>query len=223
MKVLSPQPIMTQRAAEEIRTAILNGSLAPGTRVRQEELASKLGVSREPIRKALLVLEREGLVRSVANRGAVIAPVDPSLIREIYEFREAVESYIVAKIAELKDFDPTPLQKIIAQGRKAIRAGVLNRLIELDLAFHAELYRASGNRVVMEVMHTQWNQIRRAMLPVLARKGYRKQVWDEHEAIVEAITKGQSSRAASLAAAHTKGARGWLTPDADESTTAASN
>ena len=118
MKAIAPQPMVSTRAAAEIRTAILNGSLPPGTRIRQEYLAAKLGVSREPIRKALLVLEQEGLVNSVANRGATVAPLDIPLIGEIYEFREGVESYAAGQVAGRDDFDPTALRKIIVQGAK---------------------------------------------------------------------------------------------------------
>ncbi len=193
--------MVSARAADEIRTAILNGSLPPGSRIRQEELASRLGVSREPIRQALVVLEREGLVNNM-NRGAIVAPLDPPMIGEIYELRQALESYITGKVAARKDFDPTVLREIIVQGRKAVEEGDLEKLIELDLAFHSEIYRASKNRVVVDVMHTQWSHIRRAMLMTLTIQNYRKQVWDEHTAILGAIVHRQVSRARSLAATH---------------------
>lgn len=210
MNLIAPQPIITSRAADEIRAAILDGSLAPGARVRQEELAAKLGISREPVRKALLVLEHEGLVSNIVNRGAVVTPVDPAFINEIYEFREAVESYVAAIIARRSDFNAKPLHRIIAQGRNAVRAGVLHRLIDLDWAFHDALYRASGNRVAVEVMHTQWTHIRRAMMMTLKARDYRNRVWDEHEAILEAIVERNVAQAQQLAAAHLREARAFL-------------
>lgn len=201
MNPITPPPMVSTRAADEIRTAILSGALSPGSRVRQEELAAKLGVSREPIRKALLLLAQEGLV-NVVNRGAVVAPVDPHFIREIYEFRESLESYVAAKVAEDKDFDPKALREIVAQGRKAVRENAADRLIELDLAFHSQLYRASGNRVVTDVMRTQWSHIRRVMSMRLMIRSRRKQVWDEHESILDAIVSHDVSRSRTLAAAH---------------------
>ena len=218
MKAIEPQPMVSTRAAAEIRTAILNGSLLPGSRVRQEELAAKLGVSREPIRKALLVLEREGLVNNVLNRGAIVAPIDLPLINDIYEFRETVEAYVAGKVAALPDFDVDELQKIVAQGRKAVRSGALDKLIDADLAFHTALYEASGNKVVLEVMQTQWGHIRRAMLTVLNSVGHRKQVWDEHEALLDAIANRDVAKAKSLAAAHIHGAESWLTAGLQNST-----
>jgi DNA-binding GntR family transcriptional regulator len=212
MNLITPHPMVSTRAAEEIRAAILNGSLSPGSRVRQEELAAKLGVSREPIRKALLVLEREGLV-NVVNRGAVIAPVDPHFISEIYEFRETVETYVAAKVAEQEDFDPTVLRGVIAQGRRAVREATSERLIDLDLAFHSQLYQASGNRVVMDVMRTQWSHIRRVMSMRLTIRSRRKQVWDEHEAILEAIVDHDVSRSRTLASAHIRAALALVMSD----------
>jgi len=211
MKPIAPQPLITTRAAEEIRAAIVNGSLPPGRRVRQEELAAQLGVSREPIRKALLVLESEGLVSGLENRATIVAPLDPSLISEIYEFREAVEPYVAGRVAGKGDFDGRALRRIIAQGRKAVGAGALDRLIDLDGAFHTELYRESGNRVVVEVMQTQWTHIRRAMMLTLKARSYRNRVWDEHEAILEAILNRDVARAQDLTAAHLRGARTVVT------------
>lgn len=213
MKAIAPQPVFSTRAAAEIRTAILHGSLPPGTRIRQEDLAARLGVSREPIRKALLVLEREGLVNNVPNHGAIVAPLDAALISEIYEFRDVIESYVAGQVAEKEDFDPTALGKIALQGRKAVAAGSLDRIIDLDVSFHGGLYRACGNRVVVDVMQTQWGHIRRAMLMVLRSVEHRNQVWDEHEALLEAIVAKNPPLARSLASAHCQGARSWVTTE----------
>lgn len=216
MKLITPTPMVSDRAAEEIRAAILNGTLAPGSRVRQEELAEKLGVSREPVRKALALLEKEGLVNSVPNRGAIIAPLDAPFIDQIYEFREAVETYVAAKVAEQGNLDCAAIRGVIAEGRKALRAGSRDRLIESDLAFHSELYKASGNPVVVEVMRTQWSHISRAMLMTLTVTAYQKQVWDEHEAIVEAIVMRDTARARELSSEHIRGAQALLRANLDQ-------
>jgi DNA-binding GntR family transcriptional regulator len=206
MRVITAEPVASVRAAAEIRAAILDGSLAPGVRVRQEELAAHLGVSREPVRQALAILEQEGLVHNSARRRAVVAPIDPTLITQIYEFREVIDAYAAGRAAET-DLNPKPLREIVGLGRKAVRAGAVGELIELDLRFHNQLYRASANRVVIEVMRAQWSHIRRAMMMTLTAQEYRARVWDEHEAILEAIVARQSSRASKLAFAHARNAR----------------
>jgi DNA-binding GntR family transcriptional regulator len=210
MRVIVPEPSASVRAAAEIRTAILNGSLPPGTRIRQEELADKLGVSREPVRQALVMLEQEGLVHNNVHRGAVIAPIDPSLIVEIYEFREVIEAY-AAETAAKSDFDSAPVRETIIHGRRAVKTGTIGDLIELDLRFHNQLYQRSANRVVMEVMRTQWSHIRRAMMMTLTAREYRDRAWNEHEAILDAIVAHDASRAGTLASAHARNARSFIT------------
>jgi DNA-binding GntR family transcriptional regulator len=205
MRALSRAPTISRRAAVEIRTAILNGSLPPGSPIHQEKLAAKLGVSREPVRKALVLLEQEGLV-NIVGRSAIVTSIDDHFITNIYGFREVVEGYVAAMVAARKDFDPTRLRGILASGCKSVGAGSVDRLIELDQAFHNELYRASENRVVIEVMETQWNHIYRAMMMDLSMDSFRKHSWDEHAGIFDAILRRQVSRARTLASAHIRAA-----------------
>jgi len=191
----------------EIRAAILDGTLAPGSRIRQEELAARLGVSRAPIREALVVLEREGLVRTQTWRGAAVAPLDRELIANIYEFRAAIDTYVASTLAARSDVDPNPFRKIVTKGRAAAGMADVGRLIDLDSRFHMGLYEAVGNVVLVDVMRGQWTHICRAMAATLTISGYPRQVWAEHAAIVEAIARRQANRAARLAHAHTANAR----------------
>jgi DNA-binding GntR family transcriptional regulator len=205
MKALTPMPMISKRAAKEIRTAILDGSLPPGSSIHQEKFAAKLGVSREPVRKALVLLEQEGLVQ-IVGRSAIVSPVEQNFITDIYEFREVVEGYVAAKVAARHDFDPTVLRKILASGSESVEAGSVERLIELDQAFHHELYRESRSRVVIEVMETQWNHIYRAMMTDLSMDSFRRSTWDEHAGIFDAILRREVSLASALASAHIRAA-----------------
>ena len=205
LKTLTRVPTISDRAATEIRTAILTGSLPPGSTIHQEKIAARLGVSREPVRKALVQLAQEGLVK-IVGRSAIVSPVEQEFITDIYEFREVVEGYVAAKVATRNDFDPTKVRTIIASGCQSVEAGSVARLIELDQAFHNELYRASGNRVVIDVMEAQWNHIYRAMMTDLSMDSFRKKTWDEHADIVDAILKRQPSLASTLASAHIRAA-----------------
>jgi DNA-binding GntR family transcriptional regulator len=205
MRALTREPTISKRVAIEIRTAILDGSLPPESPIHQEKLAAKLGVSREPVRKALVLLEQEGLV-NIVGRSAIVTTVDDQFIAEIYGFREVVEGYVAAMVAGRRDYDTTKLREILASGYKSVGTKSVDRLIELDQAFHNELYRASGNRVVIEVMETQWNHIHRAMITDLSMDSFQKQSWDEHAGIVDAILNRQSSRARTLASAHIRSA-----------------
>jgi DNA-binding GntR family transcriptional regulator len=205
-----PIEILRARVAQEIRMAILRGELPPGSHVKQEHLAAQLGVSREPVRQALLLLQREGLVHAQPNRRAMVAPLDRQLISDVYGFREAVEAAVVAMLAQAPNFDATPLHEIIARGRTAVRQGDRSKLIQLDMTFHASLYEAAGNQVIIEVMRGQWSHIRRVMAMVLARASYRQRVWDEHEAIVRNICAGRAASASAAASRHIRAAKKML-------------
>jgi DNA-binding GntR family transcriptional regulator len=210
MENLSNFPAMSSRAADEIRSAIFSGEMAPGARVRQEELAAKLGISREPIRHALLMLEREGLVRTAPKRGMIVAPLERKMILDIYDLREATEPYFTARLATLEEFDPEPLLAIVKMGIRAASSGKLPRLIDLDLEFHIAIYEATGNRSVSDVMNVQFGHLRRAVHTILSDAGYPKRAWEEHERILKAVIDGKPGRARDLAKAHVKDARSLL-------------
>jgi DNA-binding GntR family transcriptional regulator len=207
MKPISIKSILPVRAAEEIRAAIVGGALPPGTRIKQEELAARLGVSREPVRQALLVLQGEGLVCAAPGRTATVAALDPQYIAEIYELRELIEGLVAATVAKRPALDLAHLDEIVERGRKAVRSENVTQLIELDVAFHSGLYEAANKRVLIDVMRGQWNHIRRVMGMVLRRSGYPERVWKEHAAILEAMRSGNPHRARAVAAHHTRAAK----------------
>ena len=125
---------------DQLRSAILSGALRPGSRIKQEALADQLGVSRAPVRQALLVLEREGLIKSGVT-GAIVAPVDRTMIVDLYAFRGIIESYVASTLAAQRDFNPKRHNRVVGAGRRAALAGDVSRLIELDLEFHTGLYK----------------------------------------------------------------------------------
>jgi DNA-binding GntR family transcriptional regulator len=207
MRTIEIQPAISETVTSEIRRAILDGTLAPGTRVKQEALAAELQVSRAPIRHALMVLKREGLVQTPRQRGTIVAPLDPGFISDIYDLREAVEGYAASKLATRASFDPEPFWTIVEAGEKAVKSGDLDRIIELDLAFHMGLYDALGNQPLVDIMAAQWCHFRRAMAATLSFSGYRRRVWREHAAILKAIAAGRPAQAQALSIAHTRAAR----------------
>jgi DNA-binding GntR family transcriptional regulator len=189
-------------ALSELRSAILSGILSPGTRLRQEDLASQLGVSRMPVRQALMALEREGLVRADRWHGTIVAPLDADLFRDMYAFRAVVERHVAETLARRPDFDSSKIRQVVASGRKAITSGDVSRAIELDLQFHTMLYDSVGNQVLSSVMHGQWAHIRRVMAATLTVPKLRERVWDDHASILDAIDAHDSPRAGAEAEAH---------------------
>ena len=187
--------------ATELRTAILIGKLSPGHRIKTDELATQLGVSRMPVRQALSILEREGLVKTGRWRGTVVTPLDAELIRNIYDLRGILERAVAAGVAQTS-FDSSPVRAIIAAGRQVASSEDSTRSLELDLSFHTALYDAYDNPVLSDVMVGLWGHVRRVMHAAVSSAGYRSDSWDQHEAIVDAIDARDPERAASVAGAH---------------------
>jgi DNA-binding GntR family transcriptional regulator len=207
MKPISIKSVLPVRAADEIRAAIVRGALPPGARIKQEELAARLGVSREPVRQALLLLQGEGLVCAAPGRTATVSALDPKFIAEIYQLRGLIEGQVAATLAKRPTVDLSHLDEIIDRGRRAARSGNVAQLIDLDVAFHSGLYEAANNRVMIDVMRGHWNHIRRVMGMVLRKSGYPERVWKEHGAILEAMRSGNPRRARAVAAHHPHAAK----------------
>lgn len=189
-------------ATTKLRNEILAGVLKPGTRLRQEELAEQLGVSRMPVRQALLNLHREGLIRTDRWHETIVAPLEPDMIRDMYEFRAIIERHVAETLASRSDFDTAPLRQVVEAGRQAITDGDVDRAIELDLQFHTMLYEGVGNQVLSSSMRHQWAHIRRVMAVTLTLPRFRTRVWDEHAAMLDAIDAHDVRRAVTEAANH---------------------
>ncbi len=193
---------MASAVADQLRAGIVSGELPPGARLLQEELADRLAVSRAPVRQALVILEREGLVLTDRWKGAVVAPLDLPHIQDLYEFRGAAERFVAETLAQRSVFDTASLRAIIEAGRTAAGLGDLAKLIELDLRFHTRLYEAVGNRVLSDVMDRHWMHTRRVMWATLKARGYPQTAWDEHAAILDAIDAHEPRVAGQRAADH---------------------
>ena len=193
---------MAETVANQLRLGIIAGDFPPGARMRQEDLAERLNVSRGPVRQALVILEREGLVRADRWRGAIVTPLDVPLIKDLYEFRGAVERFVAETLAARGSFDAAPMREILRLGKAAAQAGDLGRLMDLDLRFHTRLYEMVGNRILNEVMNSHWTHTRRVMAATLKESGYSQTAWDEHAAIIDAIDAHDVPSAGKRAAAH---------------------
>jgi DNA-binding GntR family transcriptional regulator len=136
--------------AARLRQEIVAGELPAGTRLRQVEIARRLGVSTTPVREALAALQREGLVRLHPQRGAVVFLPSVADLREHYEIRIALEELAVAKAAERFEREwAAPLEELLAEMRTGPPA---KRYIELNQRFHSQLYAHSGRERLVEMI-----------------------------------------------------------------------
>jgi DNA-binding GntR family transcriptional regulator len=196
----------------ELRERIVSGELAPGQMLRQRELAAELGVSREPIKQAMRVLEAEGLVVSPPRRTATVAPIDQKLVQDVYDVRAALDAVVARRAAALEDAERLQLSDELAglmRETEGTTARDARRLVALDNAFHLKIYEAAGNEVATLSFKARWIVIGR-MMSLVANTGYYARAWEEHVGITSAIRAGDADEAAGLAEKHCKSAAEWL-------------
>ncbi len=196
---LASTPDLVEQVYSQLLDAISDGSLAPGERLTQEDIAQRLAVSRQPVLQALRLLKKDGFVLDAPGRGVLVAPLDAESIHELYQVRVALDA-LAARLAAMRHakIDPALMQA----GRKAARGKDVKAMIECDIAFHNAIYAASGNPKIEQSAHQHWRHLRRVMGAVLQQSKRRMAVWDEHEEIAAAIAAGDGLRAARLIELH---------------------
>jgi DNA-binding GntR family transcriptional regulator len=198
---LETAPDLVDQVYRALLDAISEGSLAPGRRITQEEIAEQLAVSRQPVLQALRLLKKDGFVLDAPGRGLLVAPLDAEWTAKIYQVRTALDALAVRLAAGFRyRIDP----RLIAQGRKAARGKNIKAMVDADMAFHTAIYAASGNPLIEQSAHLHWHHLRRAMGAVLQVTGLRDEVWDEHQAIADAIAAGDAKRAEQLVNGHSQ-------------------
>ena len=202
---LDPSPNLIDQVYARILDAIINRTLPPGHRIRQNELAEKLGVSRQPVSHALHLLHRQGLVSESGRRGFEVTQLDPARIRQLYEVRSAIDALAARLAATRVKADASgraQLEAALQAGRAIDGKTPLAQLIALDVDFHGAIYRLSGNPAIEEMIAPQWPHMRRSMATVLAELDYRDSAWSEHETIAAQILAGNAKAAEAAALAH---------------------
>lgn len=209
---LHAAPDLVDQVYQALLGAIADGSLAPGARLTQEEIAQQLDVSRQPVLQALRLLKQDGLVLDAPGRGVQVAPLDAPGIAAVYQVRGALDA-LAARLAaqQGRSLDA----KLIERGRKAARGRNVQAMIEADAAFHNAVYAAAGNPLIPRSAHLHWAHIRRAMGAVLQASTLRESVWDEHEAIAQAIAAGNADLAERLMREHDERASQHMTRHLD--------
>ena len=209
MQPLDPQPALIDRAYERLVEAIADGSLAPGQRIRQEELGRALGVSRQPISHALQLLKQQKLVSEHGRRGLIVSEIDPDRVRDLYQVRSALDAAAARLAAErvarwmIAAPQRQAAERALAAGLALPSDAPLLAFIQADVAFHTALYRLSGNRAIEDTVAAQWPHLKRSMGAVLDDPERRPLVWTEHREILRCILAGDPAGAERAAQGHT--------------------
>lgn len=201
---LQVRPNYVDEVYRVLLDAISDGSLAPGTRIIQEEIAEQLNVSRSPVLQAMQLLKKNGLLQDAEGRGLMVAPLDINQIRDLYEIRSVLEVLAARLAAEKKEVIDRGL---IVKGRQMAQSNIVRAMIDADEAFHKAIYKASGNPLIALTAEVHWAHLRRVMGALLQSEDQRMSVWDEHEKLADAIETGDVKIAVSVAEEHMESAR----------------
>jgi DNA-binding GntR family transcriptional regulator len=205
-------PNLIDQAYQHLLAAIADGTLAPGQRIRQAELAETMGVSRQPISHALHLLKRQGLVEESGRKGLRVVPLDPARIPPLYQVREVVDGLAARLLAGLVASGDmaaerlAPLRAQVGAGLRFDAATAVPVLVRADTAFHRTLYELAGNTVIGEMMAPLWPHLMRSMAAVLRTPDEPARVWAEHAAILRAVEAGDAAAAERAARTHAEAA-----------------
>jgi len=203
----------SRRAMERLRDLILDGELAAGTDHLETELALRLGMSRTPVREAALMLEAQSLLEVRPRKGVRILSVSVEDMHEIYEVLTELES-LAARRAAQANYSVEQLTAL-ATGIAKMNASLARKDREgwavADEAFHDELVRLGGNVRIRAIVANFNDQVRRARAMTLYMRPLPEQSNADHQALYDAIARGDADRAHDIHWQHRTQARLLLT------------
>lgn len=197
--------VLMDDVVDAIREAILSGRLSPGTRLIEDDLASRLSVSRGPIRQALFKLQQEGLVAHETHRGATVASVSPTDIEEIYSLRTALERLAVEQACRrASPEDLAPLDAILLLFESTPRSNITRKKVaEFDIDFHDAIFRAAHHAR----LYRTWEGLRsQVMVFLLLRDAlpddYLDSWYRDHSRLLETLRSRDVGRATATIEEH---------------------
>jgi DNA-binding GntR family transcriptional regulator len=198
-------------AAELIRQAIIEGRLHPGEPLREERLATELGISRTPIREALLILQTEGLVEAAPKRGSVVRTYEPAEIADLYETRALTEGYAAGRAARfVTEGDIELLRESCGRFETLLDEQDVVPLVKENLVFHGVILEASQSPTLAQLVDIV------TRVPLVYRSYYHYSPKDKqialhyHQRIARALEERDAARAEALMREHVFEARDVL-------------
>ena len=200
---------MVDAAYEQLRRRILDNDWPPGHRALEHEVATELGMSRTPVREALMRLQNEGLVEVIPRHGVRVLPVSGNDMQEIYQILTALECMAAELLAARKPSakELEPLVDATKAMDKALRADDLDAWAAADERFHAHLIELAGNRQLQATVLNYWDRAHRARMFTLRLRPKPVNSTKEHMQMVDRLRAGDSEGAASVTRAHRERAR----------------
>ncbi len=196
LKSLDQPASLSRLAYDAILKSILSNEMHPDEIYNEVMLAKDLGISRTPVREALLELSVQGLVTFLPRKGIVVNRLTENDVEEIFEIRRAIDSTAVEKIASV---DPPPdirlLQKSLKEQKDAVKKNDYWKYLRADRDFHVTLAELTGNKRLVVIAENIRNMVHLMGIQALELPGRTKEVIDEHMRILDAIVQRKPQQA----------------------------
>ncbi|MGE0752803.1 MAG: GntR family transcriptional regulator [Variibacter sp.] len=199
---------MSAAAAARLRQLILDGQLPGGTPLRQGPIAEYFGISRIPVREALLQLEAEGLAKILPHKGAIVSKISIDSLIELFELRKLLEPYLLRRsVPHLTTSDFANLERILQRYSKDLRENRIDQWGELNSAFHLQLYSRSRSPRLLQFVGTLLQDSDRHIRIQLAFTKNKERAEREHAQLLKLCASRRIEEALELLDSHIENIR----------------
>lgn len=203
---LQPSSPLREQVYDALEDLVIRGILAPGQRLTEEDLAQRLGVSRNPVREALNGLSRMGWVELRPRHGAYVRQQTAAEGDQFFQVRRLLEMEAARLAAARATAEMVvPLEALLREGWTALEASDQEALLSVNSRFHAEMVTLTGNSFLCELLGLLDKRLRWYFSPVVLTRG--PSSWQEHTDLVEAIVANDEEKAVEMMRLHTEGTR----------------
>ena len=179
----------------------MNGTLLPGTQLKEVQLANRFGVSRTPIRDALSRLEDLGLAERV-NRGLEVRALDPEQVIQVYDMRILLEVEASGQAAQNRNLNDILTLEALLERDRSLEKPTDAELIQTNLEFHRAVWKASQNPVLIDLLERLMTHLVHAPTSTLSVDDRQNEALNEHAKLIEAISDRDTAAARDIANQH---------------------
>lgn len=194
---------LTDEIADVVRERILKGEYEIGEKIKENQIATELKVSRTPIREAFKLLENEGLIDYVPNRGCFAKGFTKQDVNDIYAVREALEELAVRwSVARITEAELLALEEQVDLMEFYTKKKDKKRVLELNTSFHEVIYASARSRFLAQVLRSYKEYIEKTRKSIFYEQSYLEGILSEHRAIFEAIKERDEEKAVEAISKH---------------------
>jgi DNA-binding GntR family transcriptional regulator len=196
IQVLSDHPSLQERTYQTLRSAIVEGQLAPGVRIYETTLAKRLGVSRNPVREAIRRLQQDGFIEVRPRNGIYVAEYGVDEVRDLYQIRAALEGTAASLAAQrMTDEELAGLDAVLERMERATARHAKHATVRESDSFHQTIHQGARSPRLVAILHQLYGQIAHFRKITLAIPGRADQASEGHHHLVEVLRRRDADEA----------------------------